>query len=232
MQSGADVIYQGALLHNGWGSYADFLRKVLTPSNLGNYSYEIVDTKLAREAKGGAVLQVMLYAELLEAIQGVAPEYVYLALGGPDAHDARFRTADYASYFRAVKTRLLALMEEAPAASVAPEPVEHCHVCMWSQECDRERHDTDHLSLVPGITRRQRSVLAENGINTLDAFARAQPTSLAKSVSLAGVSLDNAHHQALVQSHGTFSFGFRASQMQRTPPLRAGRRVMIERLPR
>ena len=51
MRDGADVIYQGALNAPGWHGYSDFLLKVDTPSDLGDYSYEVADTKLARTAK-------------------------------------------------------------------------------------------------------------------------------------------------------------------------------------
>ena len=49
---------------------ADVLRRVEVPSDLGPWSYEVLDTKLARETKGGTVLQLCLYADLIEAVQG------------------------------------------------------------------------------------------------------------------------------------------------------------------
>lgn len=48
MQSGSDVIYQAVLFEPPWLSYADFLIKCDTESNLGEFSYEVLDTKLAR----------------------------------------------------------------------------------------------------------------------------------------------------------------------------------------
>ena len=49
MHDGSDVIVQATLLSNGWLGRADVLRRVEIPSKLGDYSYEVVDTKLARE---------------------------------------------------------------------------------------------------------------------------------------------------------------------------------------
>src|SRR5712672_2034062 len=49
MRAGADVIVQGALLQGAWSGRADILRRVETPSDLGAWSYEVIDTKLARE---------------------------------------------------------------------------------------------------------------------------------------------------------------------------------------
>jgi uncharacterized protein len=48
MKSFATVIYQATLLHEDLVGHADFLRRVERPSNLGGWSYEVIDTKLAR----------------------------------------------------------------------------------------------------------------------------------------------------------------------------------------
>jgi len=49
MRAGADVIYQGALLSRPWHGYSDFLLKVEgVPSALGDYAYDVADTKLSR----------------------------------------------------------------------------------------------------------------------------------------------------------------------------------------
>lgn len=76
MVAGDEYIVQAALKHERWVGRADILRRVETPSSLGFYSYEIIDTKLARVTKGGTVLQLCLYADLLAKVQGRAPEYI------------------------------------------------------------------------------------------------------------------------------------------------------------
>ena len=48
MRSGVDVVYQGVFIGEGWRGLADFLIRVDTPSELGDWSYEALDTKLAR----------------------------------------------------------------------------------------------------------------------------------------------------------------------------------------
>jgi predicted RecB family nuclease len=77
MRSGADVIVQGALFHGVWSGRADILRRVEVASDLGAWSYEVIDTKLARETKGATVLQLSLYADLVGAVQGLMPEHMY-----------------------------------------------------------------------------------------------------------------------------------------------------------
>src|ERR1041384_4471155 len=146
MHDGADVIYQGLLFDEDWIGYPDFLRKVPRPGTLGDWSYEVVDTKLAREARGGALLQVLLYAELLKAVQGVAPDSVHLALGGPAAPLQSFRVIHYAAYFRSIRKRFLDWVAAAPAElPLAVDPVPHCEICEWDYSCTRERRDVDHL---------------------------------------------------------------------------------------
>src|SRR5262245_53152956 len=75
MRDGADVIVQATLLDGDWYGRADVLLKVDKPSRLGNWSYEVWDTKLARETKAGSVLQICLYSDLLETVQGARPEF-------------------------------------------------------------------------------------------------------------------------------------------------------------
>ncbi|MEZ5288082.1 MAG: hypothetical protein R2712_25455 [Vicinamibacterales bacterium] len=88
MARGADAICQAALAGPGWRGYADVLVRVERPSALGAWSYEAHDTKLARETKGGTILQLAAYSDLLTALQGVAPEHFHVVTpvgGAPTA---------------------------------------------------------------------------------------------------------------------------------------------------
>ena len=58
MRKGADVIYQGVFVDGSWRGIADFIERVDSPSALGDWSYEVSDTKLARHAKPAHVLQL------------------------------------------------------------------------------------------------------------------------------------------------------------------------------
>jgi predicted RecB family nuclease len=71
MKAGAQIIVQGALQVAHWSGRADILRRVQKPSQLGSWSYEVVDTKLARETKGSTVLQICMYSELVAAAQNL-----------------------------------------------------------------------------------------------------------------------------------------------------------------
>src|SRR5580704_1682602 len=138
MRSGADVIVQGALLQGAWSGRADILRRVQSPSVLGPWSYEIIDTKLARETKGATVLQLSLYADLVSAVQGCMPEHMYVVTPGSGFEPERYRTADFAAYYRRVKKGLEGFLDTDLSKATYPEPNEHCSLCAWRLPCDRQ----------------------------------------------------------------------------------------------
>jgi predicted RecB family nuclease len=202
LRSGADVVYQGTLFDGAWLGHADFLERVARPSALGAWSYEVVDTKLAREAKGGALLQVLLYADLLEQIQGVAPEHVHIELGGPEPRRVSFRVAEYAAYYRSVRRRFLDLMQADPPIAAAAEPVEHCRICAWGSTCREDRQRVDHLSLVAGISLRQRAALGDHGITTLAALGSLDAAALPRIDGITREALARVQDQARIQLAG------------------------------
>src|SRR5215471_9394600 len=102
MRKGAAIIYQAALQDGEWGGRADFLIRVDKPSALGFWSYQPVETKLARSTKAPALIQLCLYSELLRNIQGVEPERMHLVLGG-HVQPETFLVKRFAAYFRRVK---------------------------------------------------------------------------------------------------------------------------------
>ena len=146
-------------------------RRVETPSGLGAWSYEALDTKLARETRAGAVLQLCLYSDLLGQAQGVAPEWMYVVVPWSDFEPQRYRFADYGAYFRQVKHGLLASLAAGAAGSTYPDPVAHCDICRWREACDKRRHDDDHLCLVAGISKLQINELRARGIATVQDLA-------------------------------------------------------------
>jgi predicted RecB family nuclease len=173
--SGADVIYQATFFDGTWRGHADFLLRVddpARPSRFGPYHYEVADAKLARHVKASAVLQICTYVDLLEAVQGVRPEWMHVALGGSARAVERLRIDDFMAYYRSARDRFLGTMASEgrvayPPIGTYPEPVEHCDVCRWAAECAQRRRDDDHLSLVAGISARQRRALTARGIDTL-----------------------------------------------------------------
>jgi uncharacterized protein len=153
MKAGSDIIVQGAFRAEGWGGRTDVLRRVDTPSDLGSWSYEVIDTKLARETKGGTVLQLCLYSNLVASVQGFTPEFSYVVAPWSDYEPQAFRMDDYAAYYRHVKSSLNRALANDPSHDSYPDPKEHCDICRWRLRCDAKRRDDDHLCLVAGITK-------------------------------------------------------------------------------
>ena len=149
LRQGADAVYQGTFLDAPWGGRSDFLVRVNTPSALGSWSYEVVETKLARSTKATALVQLCFYSDLLARIQGTEPQWMHVVLGGT-AIPERFQVQRYIAYFRKVRGEYETAWKT--EADTYPEPVEHCEVCSWFSVCDTRRRADDHPSLVAGIS--------------------------------------------------------------------------------
>ncbi|MBV9119887.1 MAG: TM0106 family RecB-like putative nuclease, partial [Chloroflexi bacterium] len=194
LRDGAEVIYQAAFFDGEWLRHADFLLRVDTPSTLGDFSYEVADTKLARRVKAGALIQMCAYSEWLAAIQGRVPEHVHVVLGTMTVDTQRL--ADFSAYYRAVKERFLAAVRDR-GRDTYPDPVSHCHYCRWSERCEARRRADDHLSLVAGLSRSQTRKLAQSGVPTLAVLAGSHNLESVKGIG--DHTLRKLRHQAQLQ---------------------------------
>jgi predicted RecB family nuclease len=195
MRAGAGVIYQATFFDGLWRGHADYLLRVEEPSDLGAWSYEVADAKLAQRVKAAALLQMCAYSEQVERLQGVAPRQMHVITGDKLMHP--FRVADYAAYYRSLKTRYLLFVAD-PGGEVYPDPVDHCGICRWEAACDQRRRDDDHLSLVARMGRDQTRKLLAARIDTM--------TSLAESnIAVPGIgeaTLERLRDQARLQVEG------------------------------
>jgi predicted RecB family nuclease len=203
MRSGAAVIYQGALSQGVWTGRADILRRIEVPSVLGAWSYEVIDTKLARETKGATVLQLSLYSELLAAAQGRLPEHMYVVTPGSGFEPEIYRTQSFGAYYRRVKKGLELFMDEDGSQSTTyPEPNAHCELCAWRVPCDQRRRDDDHLCLVAGITKIQMNELRGQTVRTLAALAKLPLPLKWKPERGSAASYERVREQARIQVEG------------------------------
>lgn len=167
LQEGPEIIFQGALEGGMWGGYSDFLVRVERPSKLGDYSYEVADTKLKRKPAPGHVLQLVLYSDLLEQIQGLAPERAHVVLGSGDRFT--FRLTEYAAYARGARGRLEEFVSN--PSETRPIPCATCDLCRWREHCANTWHDEDSLFEVAGISKAQVAKLEAQEISTLQALS-------------------------------------------------------------
>lgn len=173
LAAGVDVVYQATFLDPSgpgpiWRGHADFLTRVERPSELGGFSYEPEDTKLARHVRPSAILQLCHYAEQLALVQGVSPEHLHVVLGGQER--LSFRTGNFAAYYRMARERFVAALDS--PVPTYPHPVEHCAICCWRTSCEARREADDQLCQVARMSRAQADKLGEGaGITTLAGLA-------------------------------------------------------------
>ena len=168
LQSGVDVIFQGALANNLWGGYVDFLERTNKSSQLGSFSYEVVDTKLKRKPDPSHILQLVVYSDLLTEIQGVIPEFMHIELGTGER--STHRIVEFAHYVRAMQKRLEAFVQK--PSSTRPIPCTMCDLCHWRKHCTNQWEQGDSLFLVAGIRKTQVSKLENAGIETMGQLAQ------------------------------------------------------------
>jgi len=171
MRAGADYVYQAVFFSSGWRGIADFLERVDRPSALGAWSYQVLDTKLARHPRPEHALQLSFYSQALADTQQLAPDLAYVVLGTRER--VAIRLADVTAYFRRVRQRFEAAVAAPPATG--PYPCDHCAFCDFRSPCDDRLEEEDHVVRVAGIYRDQVKRLFAGGINTLTALAETGP---------------------------------------------------------
>jgi predicted RecB family nuclease len=169
LAKGPEVIYQAHLVDGNLGGYADFLIRVPGKSDLGDYHYEVWDTKLAKSAKPHFVIQLCAYADLLERAQGRRPTGFEVVLGTKKR--IRFETEEYFHYYRALLESFLAF-QNAFDLEREPHPGDYSNHGHWSNYAESVLESEDHLSKVANITTVQIRKLNAAGITTLESLAK------------------------------------------------------------
>jgi predicted RecB family nuclease len=168
MQQGADIIYQAALQKLPFSGFADFLVKVPGKSTIGNYYYEVWDTKLSKSVKPYFVIQLCCYTEMLADIQGKIPENIVIVLGNNEK--IRLKTSNYFYYYQQLKQLFLsAHLNFDPAKH--PNPADSTSWGKWKSYAENLLLDADHLSQIATITRSQIKKLNQAGIQTMQELA-------------------------------------------------------------
>ena len=167
LATGTNIIFQAFLKDDDRIGHIDFLRKVDKPSALGNYSYEVIDTKLAKSATPKFIIQLCFYSDLLQLFQGKMPENIHLKLG--DSSYQSFRLKEYYAYYLTVLSRFKKFIKKPDLHS--PEPCSHCVYCSWRDLCNEKWQQEDHLSQVANIRTNQRKKLVQAGVTTLKNLA-------------------------------------------------------------
>lgn len=173
MRSGVAFVYQGHLQHEDFGGLADFLAREPGESLLGDFHYEVWDTKLARSFKPYFVIQLCSYSDMIVAVQGRLPVNFLAVLGNGKKETKRVRSFLY--YFRSLRRRFLDF-HQTFSASAFPNPGLSPSHGRWSTFAGEYLRATDHLSQVANITGTQIKKLEAAGITTLTDLATTSKT--------------------------------------------------------
>ena len=201
IKKGYEIITQARFEKDGWVGIADILRRVPGESTLGSWYYEIEDTKLSRETKAGTVLQLCLYSELLGNLQGRIPENMYVVKPGTGFPTEKFRYPEFEAYYRSVKVRFQEVLNAGPRDTY-PMPVAKCDTCRWWKECNTKWHVDDHLSLIAGIRNNQIRELEQQGVSSLEIYAKDTVPFRNKPEQGSEETYKKIHNQAKVQLKG------------------------------
>jgi uncharacterized protein len=164
MKEGCDIIFQGCLEKAPFKGYSDFLIKVSGESKLGDYHYEVWDTKLSKTVKPYFVIQLCCYEEMLQDIQGRRSDGIVVVLGN-GVHE-RLRTDDYYFYYLSVKDAFILLHEQFDS-NERPNPADSKSWGQWESYAKQLLLDADHLSQVATMSRSQIKKLEQANIKTM-----------------------------------------------------------------
>ncbi|WP_045731996.1 TM0106 family RecB-like putative nuclease [Pseudarthrobacter chlorophenolicus] len=182
LRSGADVVFQATFFDGEFLGYADFL--VNEAAGTGQPGrYEVWDTKLARHAKVGALLQLAAYGDQLLGM-GLDPSPVVTLVLGTRVGDDWLRSShslpDLLPVFRERRRRFRQLTAEHRQAGGAVQwqqpGIVHCGRCDYCAEQVQVHRD---LLMVAGMSVVQRRKLHAAGITSIDELA-AMPAADAK----------------------------------------------------
>lgn len=174
LRAGADVVFQATFFDGEFLGYADFI--VSEAAGTGTPGrYEVWDTKLARHAKVGALLQLAAYGDQLIGM-GLDPSpRVTLVLGAVvDGEYVRSHHSlpDLLPVFRERRDRfrtLTAAHRECGSAVQWQQPgITHCGRCNYCAEQVQAHRD---LLMVGGMSTLRRKKLIAEGVTTIDALA-------------------------------------------------------------
>ena len=173
IKSGYDVIHKAYLLHDNFGGEVDFLVKIKSKSRLGDFSYEIYDTKITKTLKPKHVLQITAYSFLLSKIQGLIPKEMYLVDGKSLVNS--FNVNEFIDYFLFTKENFENYLTKVLKEKMYPEKCSFCGICDWEDICTDKWEKDNYINQVCGIRTSQISKLKKENILTIEKLAKIDP---------------------------------------------------------
>ena len=173
IKKGYDLIYHAYLIDEDFRGECDFLIKSSMPSDLGDFSYEVYDTKISRKPRPRHIFQITSYSHMLSTIQGVVPEKMYLIDGTNETRS--YKTKEYLDFYLFTKKNFEKYLKNISKEKIYPEKCDHCEMCNFADECEKIWENDNYINQVAKINRSQIEKLKKIGIKTVDGLAKCNP---------------------------------------------------------
>jgi uncharacterized protein len=169
IEHGAPVIYQGALLSGRWIGFPDFLTR---DTDAKATVYRPEDAKLSRKAKRDHLLQIGLYAELLNRTNGtpIVDGVIHVAAPEPERFDLR-----ETQYVTARLMRRFEEFAETKDKNTRAIRCAACERCGYKSRCEAEWRGADSPIFVAGLRSSQLLKMEAAGVTTMSALAALAP---------------------------------------------------------
>lgn len=192
MEKGVDQILYGALWQTGLSGWniPFFIRDTVTllasPTLLikepgysifGDWQYRAVSIKLGRRPKPEYKLVAAFQAKLLALIQGNDLTHPSLIVKSHQEYQVNMWT--WLSRMEEVLAAVLAMLvsRQEPEVFISRQ---RCNLCQWQSFCYQVAQNTQHLSLLPGVTPTRYDTLKNSGVTSLETLANADISWLKK----------------------------------------------------
>ncbi len=168
MRAGVDVIYQASFFDGRWRGHADFLRRVDTPSRARAVELRGPRHQAGALHQGGHAPAARRLLAPGGAAAGPRPAALHVASATAQSSSSSTRTSPPTCGPCGCASRP---PSTAGWMATSPDPVALCAYCDWKDRCTAQWRRDDHLSLVAGARRDQRTRLVAAGISTRAALA-------------------------------------------------------------
>jgi uncharacterized protein len=165
MKEGYEIIRGGYLIDEKWKGEFDFLEiNKKKKSKLGNYSYEILDTKNTKNINPDHIFQVVIYDILLEKLQGVNSQEFHIILKKMKKETVELENV---SEFVLMQKKKYEYFVENEIDTAKPEKCSFCKTCPWQETCEDIWKKNDSLDLIWGMRKNTRKKFQKLGIDTV-----------------------------------------------------------------
>jgi uncharacterized protein len=179
MQQGVERIYRGVLLCEGSAevtlvSQPDLLIRRPGQSQLGDWTYELVEIKLGKRPKLEYQIVAAFHAQVLARVQGTWPT-AWLLLRERDPYAVNLDLILPQMQDLVLECTQMLTQAQEPEVFIARS---RCNLCQWFNHCYAIARQEEHLSLLPGVTPSRYTHLQNLNLTTAEALAGSNSTTL------------------------------------------------------